>query len=85
MLAAPLLYSTNVLITLIGEYNFGTFFHIYNNICPPLLKLTKALLRPYDLAPRPPPLSARSVSFLTDGRGRWVNLLNNDAANIKIF
>jgi hypothetical protein len=27
--------------------------------------------------------STRSVSFLTDGRGEWVNLLNNGAANKK--
>ncbi len=39
MLAAPLLYCTNVLFTLFGVYSFGTFFHIYNNICPPLSKL----------------------------------------------
>jgi hypothetical protein len=40
MLAAPLLYCTNVLFTLFGVYSLGTFFHIYNNICPPLSKLT---------------------------------------------
>ena len=40
MLAAPLLYCTNVLFTLFGVYSFGTFFHIYTNICPPLFKLT---------------------------------------------
>ncbi len=54
MLAALLLYCTIVQITLFGVYSFGTFFHIYNNICPPLFKLTLALLRPYDLAPHPP-------------------------------
>ena len=36
MLAAPLLYCSNVLFILFGVYSFGTFFHIYNNICPPL-------------------------------------------------
>jgi hypothetical protein len=39
MLAAPLLYCTNVLFTLFGVYSFGTFFHIHNNIRPPLFKL----------------------------------------------
>jgi hypothetical protein len=40
MLAAPLLYCTNVLFTLFGLCSFGEFFHIYNNIRPPLFKLT---------------------------------------------
>ncbi len=39
MLATPLLYCTNVLFTLFGVYSFGTFFHIYNNICPPSLQI----------------------------------------------
>ena len=32
MLAAPLLYCTNVLFTPFGVYSFSTFFQIYNNI-----------------------------------------------------
>jgi hypothetical protein len=40
MLAAPLLYCRNVPFTLFDLYSFGTFFHIYINICPPLFKLT---------------------------------------------
>ncbi len=69
MLAALLLYCTNELFTLFSVYSFGTFFHIYNNICPPLFKLTKALLRPHDLAPRPPPSRQQEVylSLLMEG------------------
>ncbi len=79
MLAAPLLYCTNVLFTLFGVYSFATFFHIYNDICPPLFKLTYALLMIWLLA-HPSCQQDMYLSLLTV-KGGWVNLLNNGAAN----
>jgi hypothetical protein len=81
MLAAPLLYCINVLFTLFGVYSFGMFFHIYNDICPPLFKMTYALLMIWLLA-HPLPSAKKVLSLLTGGGG-WVNLLNNGAANKK--
>jgi hypothetical protein len=44
------------------------------------------LLRPYDLAPHPPPPSKMCIfPYWWGGGGGWVNLLNNGAANKKLF
>ncbi len=70
MLTATLLYCTDVLFTLFGVYSFGTFFHIYNNICPPLFKLTYALFAAIGFGSSPTPSRQQDVYlFLLRGGG----------------
>ncbi len=72
MLATPLLYCTNVLFTLFGVYSFGTFFHIYNNICPPSLQIDIGISAAIWFGSSPTP-SQQDVYLLTDGGGGGVS------------
>ena len=73
MLAAPLLYCSNVLFTLFGVYSFGTFFHIYNNIYPPLsIQIDIGITASIWFGSSPTP-SQQDVYLLTDRGGRGVS------------
>jgi hypothetical protein len=88
MLAAPLLYCTNVLFTLFDVYSFGTFF-TFTITFVPLSSNWHRVYCDYIIWLLAHPLLARCVSFLTErgggGGDGWVNLLNNGAASKKIF